>query len=92
MALLGLDLAIPGHATLNRRAEILALPRLQPDTAPVHRSWTARVCGSAGGGKRGIGDALRSRTKQHRATEVVVAVHVLKRMLGLGRPEHVRLA
>src|SRR6266404_1236534 len=33
IALLGLDLAIPDHSTLSRRAEILALPRLQPDTA-----------------------------------------------------------
>jgi hypothetical protein len=36
IALLGLDLAIPDHSTLSRRAEIPALPRLPPDTAPVH--------------------------------------------------------
>src|SRR5271169_5282823 len=47
IALLGLDLAIPDHSTLSRRAEILALPRLQLDTAPAICWWTAPVCGSA---------------------------------------------
>src|SRR6201984_3318202 len=36
IALLGLDLATPDHSTLSRRAGLLALPRLQPDTVPVH--------------------------------------------------------
>jgi hypothetical protein len=48
IALLGLDLAIPDHSTLSRRAEILALPRRQPDTAPVHLlvdSTGLRLCG-----------------------------------------------
>src|ERR1700757_482845 len=48
IALLGLDLAIPDHSTLSRRAEILALPRLQPDTAAVHLlvdSTGLRLCG-----------------------------------------------
>src|SRR6267154_3871119 len=46
--LLGLDLAIPDHSTLSRRAAILALPRLQPDTAAVHLlvdSTGLRLCG-----------------------------------------------
>ena len=38
------------------------------------------------------GDGLRSRMDQRRATEVDVAVHVLNRMLELGRPESVRIA
>jgi hypothetical protein len=42
--------------------------------------------------KRVIGDALRSRTERRRATEVAVAIHVLNRMLELGRPQYVRLA
>jgi len=49
-ALLGLDLAIPDHSTLSRRAEILVLPRLRPDTAPVHLlvdSTGLRLCGPA---------------------------------------------
>jgi len=33
-----------------------------------------------------IGDGLRSRTDERRATEVAVAVHALNRMLDLGRP------
>ena len=42
--------------------------------------------------KQVIGDGLRSRTDQRRATEVDVAVHALNRMLELGRPEAVRIA
>ena len=38
-----------------------------------------------------IGDALRSRTDERRATEVTVAVSVLNHMLELGRPEYVRI-
>ena len=42
--------------------------------------------------KRVIGGALRSRTDGRQATEVAIAVHALNRMLGLGRPESVRVA
>ena len=42
--------------------------------------------------KRVIGDGLRSHTDERRATEMDVAVHVLNRMLDLGRPTYVRLA
>ncbi|WP_445505397.1 transposase, partial [Microvirga sp. G4-2] len=42
--------------------------------------------------KRVIGDALRSRTDQRRATGVAIAVHTLNRMLELGRPKCVRIA
>jgi hypothetical protein len=42
--------------------------------------------------KRVVGDALRSRTDRRRATEVAIGVHVLNRMLELGRPESVRVA
>jgi hypothetical protein len=42
--------------------------------------------------KRVIGDALRSRTDRRRATEIVIAVHALNRMLELGRPKSVRIA
>jgi len=42
--------------------------------------------------KQVIGDGLRSRTDQCRATEVDVAVHALNRMLDLGRPISVRIA
>ena len=41
--------------------------------------------------KQVIGNGLRSRTDQRRATEVDVAVHVLNRMLKLGRPTSVRI-
>jgi hypothetical protein len=39
-----------------------------------------------------IGDALRSRIDERRATEVDVAVHTLNGMLELGRPNYVRIA
>src|ERR671910_200706 len=39
--------------------------------------------------KRVIGDGLCSRTDERRASEVDVAVHVLNRMLELGRPNYV---
>ena len=42
--------------------------------------------------KRVIGDGLRSRAEEHRATEVEVAAHALNRMLELGRPSYVRIA
>jgi len=41
---------------------------------------------------RVIGDALRSRTDRHLATEAAIAVRALNRMLELGRPESVRVA
>ena len=42
--------------------------------------------------KRVIGDELRSHTDERRTTEMDVAVHVLNRMLELGRPTYVRIA
>ena len=42
--------------------------------------------------KQVIGDGLRSRTDERRATEVAVAAHALNRMLELGRPSYVRVA
>jgi Transposase DDE domain len=42
--------------------------------------------------KQVIGDGLRSHTDERQATEVSVAVHVLNRMLELGRPNSVRIA
>ncbi len=52
----------------------------------------SRVEATIGRFKQVIGDGLRSRTDQRRATEVEVAVHALNRMLELGRPESVRIA
>ncbi len=52
----------------------------------------ARAEAAIGRFKQVIGDGLRSRTDQRRATEVDVAVHVLNRMLELGRPNSVRIA
>jgi hypothetical protein len=52
----------------------------------------ARAEATSGRSKRVTGDGLRSRTDRRRATEVDVAVHVLDRLLELGRPESVRIA
>jgi len=42
--------------------------------------------------KQVISDGLRSHTDERRATEVDIAVHVLNRVLELGRPNSVRIA
>jgi len=52
----------------------------------------ARAEAAIGRFKQVIGDGLRSRTDRCRVTEVDVAVHVLNRMLELGRPISVRIA
>ena len=52
----------------------------------------AKAEAAIGRWKQVIGDGLRSRMDQRRATEVDVAVHVLNRMLELGRPNYVRIA
>jgi hypothetical protein len=52
----------------------------------------AKVEAAIGRWKQVIGDGLRSRMDERRATEVNVAVHVLNRMLELGRPSYVRIA
>src|SRR3712207_1902884 len=52
----------------------------------------ARIEATIGRFKGAIGDGLRSRTDERRATEVNVAVRALNRMLELGRPEYVRIA
>ena len=47
--LLGLDLAVPDHSTLSRRAETLQLPRPRPGSEPVHLlvdSTGLKLCGS----------------------------------------------
>ena len=56
--------------------------------------YTARARAEAAIGrlKQVIGDALRLRTDDRRATKVDVAVHALNRMTELGRPNYVRTA
>jgi hypothetical protein len=46
--LLGLDLAVPDHSTLSRRADRLEVPRTQSCTGPIHLlvdSTGLRLCG-----------------------------------------------
>jgi hypothetical protein len=71
---------------------------------PVHRgeqpqglakkppaTTSAKVEAAIGRWKQVIGDRLRSRVDERRVTEVSVVVHVLNRMLVLGRPNYVRV-
>ena len=51
----------------------------------------ARAEAAIGRWKQVIGDGLRARTDECRATEVNVAVHALNRMLELGSPSYVRI-
>ena len=49
LALLGLDLAVPDHSTLSRRAETLVLPLPRPGSGPMHLlvdSTGLKLCGS----------------------------------------------
>jgi Transposase DDE domain len=49
LRLLGLDLPVPDHSTLSRRAETLEVPRPQSSTAPVHLlvdSTGLKLCGA----------------------------------------------
>jgi hypothetical protein len=52
----------------------------------------AKIEVAIGRWKQVIGDDLRSRLDERRATEIDVAVYVLNRMLELGRPNYVRIA
>jgi len=52
----------------------------------------ARAKAAIGRFEQVIGGGLRSRTDEHRATKVDVAVHALNRMSELGRPNYVRTA
>jgi hypothetical protein len=52
----------------------------------------AKVEAAIGRWRQVIGDGLRSRVDECRATEVDVVVHALNRMLELGRPSYVRIA
>lgn len=52
----------------------------------------ARAEAAIGRWKQVIGDKLRLHTDERCAAEVAVAVHVLNRMLGHGRPTYVRIA
>ena len=51
-----------------------------------------RVEAAIGRYKQLIGDGMRSRKGRRRTTEVAVAVGILNRKLGLGRPNSVRIA
>ena len=53
-------------------------------------NWRALVEADISRFKRVVGDGLRSRTDQRRATEVALAVNALNQMLEL-RPEYARL-
>src|SRR3954453_844793 len=55
-------------------------------------NWRALVEADISRWKRVIGNGLRFQTDGRQASEVAIAVSVLNRMLGLGRPKFVRIA
>jgi hypothetical protein len=73
LQLLGLDLAVPDHSTMSRRAETLELPRLGGGREPVHLlvdSTGLRLCGPGGGLVEKHGTRRRrSWRKLHLATD-----------------------
>src|SRR3954447_15428068 len=92
------SIAVPSHM-----AESAPTPRdrhLQLIAEQGRMAWQkasgytkrARAEAAIGRWKQVIGDRLRAHTEERRATEVDVAVHVLNRMLDLGRPTYVRMA
>ena len=94
IGLLGLDLAVPDHSTLSRRARTLEVPPLRrAGTGPLRNGYNlrAKIEASIGWYRRVIGDALRSRTDRTEATEVAIAAVALNRMPALGRPSYVRI-
>jgi IS5 family transposase len=63
ITLLGLDLAVPDHTTLSRRAETLELPGARAGTRPIHLlvdSTGLRLCGPG----EWLVDKHRSRTRR----------------------------
>jgi hypothetical protein len=54
-------------------------------------NWRALVEADIARFKRVFSGGLHSRTVEHRATEVAIAVRALNRMLELGRPAYVRI-
>jgi hypothetical protein len=101
------------EATILVPPRATAVPSKTAETAPTQRdrhlqliaergrrAWQrasgytkrARAEATIGRYKRVIADKLRSHTEERRATEMDVAVHVLNRMLELGRPKSVRIA
>ncbi len=76
----------PPHAAL-RRSDATIKGNPKPGCSSVKRG-----VGEVTRFRGVIGDALRPCTDERRAAEVEVAVHVLNRMLDLGRPNSVRIA
>jgi hypothetical protein len=70
---------------------IAARGRMAWQTVSVYVTQ-ARAEATIGRYEQVIGDGLRSRTDEGRATEVDVSVHALNRMLALGSPSYVRVA
>ncbi len=76
------------------RAAPGATPGGQPNSSDlaITTALTVRTIFRQGMLKQVIGDGLRFHRADARATEVVIAVEILNRMLDLGRPNSVRSA
>jgi hypothetical protein len=64
----------------DRLAESVGLQQAQPVETAIGRY------------RQGLGNGLRFRKDERRTAEIAVAIHVLNRMLELGRPISVRIA
>ena len=85
-------LAVPRGAPLrhlSQNPQNVTASRIFGMTGPP--SGGAKAETAIGRWKQVVGDGLRSRMDERRATEVDVAVYVLNRMLELGRPNYVRI-
>ena len=77
-----------------QRANIfnIGLRRVAQDGRKPRVMPSAKVEAAIGRWKQMIGNGLRSQMDERRALEIDVAVHVLSRMLELGRPSYVYIA
>jgi hypothetical protein len=66
-----------------------AVPSEAAETEPTQRDRHLQT--AVGRYKQVVGDGLRFHQDRRRTTEVAVAVHVLNRMLEIGRPISVRI-
>lgn len=99
------DVVVPPRATAVLSSEALTAPtqrdrHLEAIAKNGRMQWQkasgynrrAKVEASVGRYKQVIGDGLRFRRDNHRATEIAISVHVMNRMLMIGRARYVRIA
>jgi len=84
------DTALTAPTTRDRHLQITVKRGRMAWQKAAGYNWRALVEADISRFKRVIGDGLRLRIEQRRATEIAIAVNALNRMLELGRPDYVR--